>query len=143
MNCVLCMSGWQARAFSSGMEHLSESIVATLPPFVSIEGQKWFFPISANKSLRSIGLHLSLSAKSSFYLPAFEISRSCRTGSGALTFCKFHPRHACMLISCGMGPRSSKGICFLAMIWLSSHAVNYLGHHGAHTRVVCLLPILW
>jgi hypothetical protein len=27
-------------------------------------------------------LHSSLSEKSSFYLPAFEISRSCRTTSG-------------------------------------------------------------
>ncbi len=32
-------------------------------------------------SIRKTGLHLSLSAKSSFYLPAFEISRSCRTAS--------------------------------------------------------------
>jgi hypothetical protein len=38
-----CMSGWLARAFSSGMEHLSESIVARLPPFGPIEGQKCFF----------------------------------------------------------------------------------------------------
>jgi hypothetical protein len=27
-------------------------------------------------------LHLSISAKTSFYRPAFEISRSCRTASG-------------------------------------------------------------
>jgi hypothetical protein len=36
-----------------------------------------------SESLRRTGLHLSLSAKSSLYLPAFEISRSCRTASGS------------------------------------------------------------
>jgi len=39
----------------------------------------------ANESLRRTGLPLSLLAKSSFYLPAFEISRSCRTASALLT----------------------------------------------------------
>jgi hypothetical protein len=34
-------------------------------------------------------LHLSLSAKSSFYLPAFEISRQCRTASDSVLFCQF------------------------------------------------------
>ncbi len=47
-----------------------------------IEGHKWCFPdFPANESLRRTGLHWSLSAKSSFYLPVFEISRSCRTAS--------------------------------------------------------------
>ncbi len=34
-----------------------------------------------DESLRRTGLHLSLAAKSSFYLPVFEISRTCRTAS--------------------------------------------------------------
>ncbi len=37
---------------------------------------KWFSRFPANESLRKTGFHLSLSAKSSFYLPAFEISRN-------------------------------------------------------------------
>jgi hypothetical protein len=45
------------------------------------EGHKWFDQISANESPIRIGLYSSLSAKSSFYLPAFEISRSCPTAS--------------------------------------------------------------
>ncbi len=36
----------------------------------------------ANESPRRTCLHSYLSAKSSFYLPAFEISRSCRTAYG-------------------------------------------------------------
>jgi hypothetical protein len=44
--------------------------------------EKVFFSrFPANESLRRTGLHLYLSAKSSFYLPAFEICRSCRTAS--------------------------------------------------------------
>ncbi len=35
----------------------------------------------ANESPRRTGLHSSISVKSGFYLPAFEISRSCRTAS--------------------------------------------------------------
>ncbi len=35
----------------------------------------------ANESPKRTGLHWCISAKSSFYLPAFEISRSCRTAS--------------------------------------------------------------
>ncbi len=35
----------------------------------------------ANESPGRTGLHCSISAKTSFYLPAFEISRSCRTSS--------------------------------------------------------------
>jgi hypothetical protein len=42
---------------------------------------KWFDQIPAHESPRRTGLHWSISAKSSFYLPAFEISRSCRTAS--------------------------------------------------------------
>jgi hypothetical protein len=53
------------------------------PPL--IEGNKWFDQIfHPNESPRRTGLHSSLSAKSNFYLPAFEISRSCRTASGVL-----------------------------------------------------------
>ncbi len=40
----------------------------------------------ANESPRRTGLHLYISAKSRFYLPAFEISRSCRTASGDLKY---------------------------------------------------------
>ncbi len=35
----------------------------------------------ANESARRTGLHWFISVKSGFYLPAFEISRSCRTAS--------------------------------------------------------------
>ncbi len=58
--------------------------VVTLPPFGPIEGQKWFFQISSQWESQRTGLHLSLSAKSSFYLPAFDISCSCRTTSAAV-----------------------------------------------------------
>jgi hypothetical protein len=44
--------------------------LATLPPFC---------PRFINESLRKTGLHLPFSEKSCSYLPAFEISRSCRT----------------------------------------------------------------
>ncbi len=56
---------------------LTESI-APLPsvPKRDVSG---FSRFPANESLRRTGLHLSLSAKSNFYLP--EISRSCRTAS--------------------------------------------------------------
>jgi hypothetical protein len=59
--------------------HPPESI-ATLAPCIRspIEGHKFFSRFPANESLRRTGLHLSLSKKSSFYLPAFEISRPCR-----------------------------------------------------------------
>ncbi len=43
-----------------------------------------FSRFPANESLRRTGLHLSLSA--SFYLPAFEISRSCRTVSAGAKY---------------------------------------------------------
>jgi hypothetical protein len=48
----------------------------------SHKGHKWFSRFPANEILRRTGLHLSLSVKLSFYLPAYEISRSCRTASG-------------------------------------------------------------
>jgi hypothetical protein len=51
-----------------GERNYIESI-ARLTPF----GRDKRFP--ENESLRRTGLHLSLSEKSSFYLPAFEISR--------------------------------------------------------------------
>ncbi len=51
--------------------------VATLPPFSPIEGQKCLTRFPANESPRRTGLHWYISAKSGFYLPAFEISRSC------------------------------------------------------------------
>jgi hypothetical protein len=53
--------------------------IATIPPFGPIEKISGLTRFSANESPRRTGLHSSLSAKSSFYLPAFEISRSCRT----------------------------------------------------------------
>ncbi len=57
----------------------SPKSIAKLPPRVGpISG---FSRFAANESLRRTGLHLSFAAKSSFYLPAFEISRSCRTAS--------------------------------------------------------------
>ncbi len=41
-----------------------------------------FSRFSANESLSRTGLDLFISANFRFYLPAFEISRSCRTASG-------------------------------------------------------------
>jgi len=58
----------------------SESI-ATLPPISPIFRDISGFSDPANESLRRTGLQLTLSAKFSFYLPAFEISRSCGTAS--------------------------------------------------------------
>ncbi len=51
--------------------------------FGPIEGQKWFFQISSQESLRRTGLHWTLSAISNFYSLAFEISRSCRSGTAS------------------------------------------------------------
>ncbi len=62
-----CIVVW----LSVKVELVSFESMATLPPFDPIEGHKWFFS----------RFPASLSAKSSFYLPAFEISRSCRTAS--------------------------------------------------------------
>ncbi len=53
----------------------SES-TSTLPPFGPIEGHSGFSKFPANERLRRTSLHLSFSAKSSFYIPAFEIPRS-------------------------------------------------------------------
>jgi hypothetical protein len=63
------------------------------PSIRPIEGHKWLTRFPANESPRRTGLHCSLSAKSSFYLPAFEISRSCRTASGAC--CCVDPSAGC------------------------------------------------
>jgi hypothetical protein len=61
----------------------SPQSITTLPPFGPIEGHQWLSRFLAQESLRRTGLHLSLSAKAGFYLPAFEIPRSCRTASEA------------------------------------------------------------
>ncbi len=63
-------------------ELFSCTIFLSVPPFGPIEGQKWFFQISSQWESQKNQLHLLISAKSSFYLPAFEIFRSCRTASG-------------------------------------------------------------
>ncbi len=63
--------------------YFTYDIIAMLPPFSPKEGDIGFSRFQANESLRRTGLHLSLSAKSSFYLSACEISRSCRTASNA------------------------------------------------------------
>ena len=55
--------------------------VATLPPFGPKRDKSGLTRYPANESPRRTGLHWSISAKTSFYLPAFEISRSCRTAS--------------------------------------------------------------
>jgi len=52
----------------------------------SIRSHSGFSRFPANESLRRTGLHLSLLAKSSFYLTAFEIFRSCRTASWVSEF---------------------------------------------------------
>ncbi len=64
-------------------KHSAESIIVSLPPFGSIGSRdtSGFSGFQADESLRRTGLHLSLSAKSSFYLPAVDIPRSCRTAS--------------------------------------------------------------
>ncbi len=69
------------RFFTSWSAQFEPESIATLSPFGPIEGQKWFPRFPANESLRRTGLHLSLSAKSSFYHPAFKISRSWCTAS--------------------------------------------------------------
>ncbi len=55
------------------------------PSIRSHRGKKWFDQISSQweSKNRRTDLHSSLSEKSSFYLPAFEFSRSCRSASGA------------------------------------------------------------
>ncbi len=63
--------------------------IATLPSFGPIEGHKRFFQISSQWESQKNCLQLSLLAKSSFYLPAFEISRSFRTASDSVLFCRF------------------------------------------------------
>jgi hypothetical protein len=60
---------------------LGPESIATIPPFGPIANISGFSRFPANESLRKIGFHFSLSAKSSFYLSAFEISRSSRTAS--------------------------------------------------------------
>jgi hypothetical protein len=65
MECLLCLST-QPTVYSP-------QSIATLPPFGPIEGHKWLSRFLAHESLRRTGLHFYLSAKSSFYLPAFEI----------------------------------------------------------------------
>ncbi len=60
-------------------ELYSCTILLSLPPFGPIE---WFFQISSQWESQKNRLHLSISVKSSFHLPAFERSRSCRTASG-------------------------------------------------------------
>ncbi len=55
--------------------------------FGPIEGQKWFFQISSQWESQKNRFALDSFGNIqffSFYLPAFEISRSCRTASGRL-----------------------------------------------------------
>ncbi len=58
----------------------SESI-ATIPPFGLIEGHKWFDQISSQWESQKNRFALICFGKIQFFtsLPAFEISRSCRT----------------------------------------------------------------
>jgi hypothetical protein len=67
---------------AAGLRRLFTESKATIPPFGPIERNKCSTRFPANESPRRTGLHSFLSAKSSFYLPALEISRSCRTASG-------------------------------------------------------------
>ncbi len=66
------------RAFCSHPES-----IATLPPFGAIEGHKFFQISSLWESQKNwfASISFRLWAKSSFYLPVFEISRLCRTVS--------------------------------------------------------------
>ncbi len=65
--CV-CVGGGGGRAES----------IATLLPFGSIEGRKWFVQIS--NQLEPVAF--TSFGKTLFYPPAFQISRSCSTASG-------------------------------------------------------------
>jgi hypothetical protein len=56
-------------------------VIATLPPFGPIEGHKWFFQLSSQWESRKSRFAFISFGKIQFYLPAFEISRSCRTAS--------------------------------------------------------------
>jgi hypothetical protein len=67
---VLQFEGWKPLFFKEIWD--SESI-ATLPPFDPTEGHKLFFRISSQEESQKNHLHLFLTAKSSFYLSAFEI----------------------------------------------------------------------
>jgi hypothetical protein len=51
------------------------------PPFGPIEGQKWFFQFSSQSESQNNRFAFIYFSKSGFYLPAFEISHSCRTAS--------------------------------------------------------------
>ncbi len=70
LNIVQCVKTGRLTSWKdlSNWGSFSESI-ATLPPFGPIEGNSGFSRFPANVSLRRIGLHLSLSAIYSFYLP--------------------------------------------------------------------------
>jgi hypothetical protein len=75
------VSVWRSCAgflFSSRTEMV---VIATLPPFGPIEGHKWFFQISSQWESRKSRFAFISFGKIQFYLPAFEISRSCRTAS--------------------------------------------------------------
>jgi hypothetical protein len=60
--------------------------------FGPIEGHKWFFQLSSQWESQKNRFAFIFFGKSSFSLPAFEISRSCRTASEAMaTFPPFGP----------------------------------------------------
>jgi hypothetical protein len=63
----------------------SESL-ATLPPFGLIVGHKWFDHISNQRESQKNRFALIYFGKIQFFLPAFEISRSCRTTSVLFQF---------------------------------------------------------
>jgi hypothetical protein len=54
---------------------------ATLYPFGPIEGNKWFIQISSQWESQKNRFACFSLGKTQFYLPAFEISRSCLTAS--------------------------------------------------------------
>ena len=62
-----------------------DSSIATLPPFGSKAGHKWLFQVSSQWESQKNQFAFISFGKIQFYLPAFEISRSCRTSSGDLT----------------------------------------------------------
>jgi hypothetical protein len=95
-------------------DRLETESVAMLPPFGPIEGHKWFSRFPANESLRRTGLDRSISAKSSFYPPAFEICRSCLTAS--VRFFRLCTGEGDM----GRGNTETRGLKARVLPWLSS-----------------------
>ncbi len=78
---ISCLGPFKRRQAYSTPAWVGGAAVRPQSPYIqapsirSKKGQKWFFQISSKwESQKNRDLHWCLSAKSSFYLPAFEIS---------------------------------------------------------------------